>query len=353
MQTTFTETGNNMADEVSNLMDDNRAAITRLFKGVLRRDCSPEELESLLRQFQNGLTIERLLEIMVNGQEFANQTRVKTFVPAGHFYSPVVDPEEAEAYLDARSGDFDADELIGIPLRRHDIVDTWHTLVPYMKALPFEAGQKHPYRYQFDNTMYGWGDGSVLSAMISVYKPKRIIEIGSGWSSACAFDTVQRIAKLDTKLTFVEPYTQILNDVMGDDYRKLEILETPVQKTPIAMYENLAAGDILFIDSTHVMRTGSDVVFELFEILPRLAPGVLVHFHDMFWPFEYPKNWAIIENRSWNELYAVRAFLTNNDAWRVVFFNDYMRCIEGDLVKCTYPEFFNNSGGALWLEKKR
>jgi hypothetical protein len=67
--------------------------------------------------------------------------------------------------------------------------------------------------------------------------------------------------------------------------------------------------NVLFIDSTHVLRTGSDVCFELFEILPRLSPGVLVHIHDMFWPFEYPRSWVVEENRSWNELYAVRAFL--------------------------------------------
>jgi len=119
----------------------------------------------------------------------------------------------------------------------------------------------------------------------------------------------------------------------------------------VTIYDELEAGDILFIDSTHVLRTGSDVVFELFEILPRLAKGVIVHFHDMFWPFEYPRSWAVEENRSWNELYAVRAFLINNDAWRVLFFNDYMRLFERDLIQRTYPNFLKNSGGALWLEK--
>ena len=90
----------------------------------------------------------------------------------------------------------------------------------------------------------------------------------------------------------------------------------------------------------HVMRTGSDVCHELFEILPRLAKGVYVHIHDMFWPFEYPRSWVIDDNRSWNELYGVRAFLTNNDSWRVVMFNDYMRLLETDLIRSTHPEFF-------------
>ena len=105
------------------------------------------------------------------------------------------------------------------------------------------------------------------------------------------------------------------------------------------------------VDSTHVLRTGSDVCFELFEILPRLAPGALVHFHDMFWPFEYPRSWAVDENRSWNELYAVRAFLTNNEQWEVVFFNDYFAKLETKRIEDTYPNFLRNSGGALWLRR--
>ncbi len=104
--------------------------------------------------------------------------------------------------------------------------------------------------------------------------------------------------------------------------------------------------------STHVLRTGSDVCYELFEMLPRLAPGVLVHFHDMFWPFECSRIWVVEENRSWNELYAVRAFLTDNAHWRVVMFNDYMARLERDLVENTYPTFYRNSGGALWIQKQ-
>ncbi len=331
--------------------EERKESIRRLYAGVLRREPGLEELDGIVLQFAQGLSLERLLQVMVEGEEFALQNKVKLFVPPGHFYSPVVDPKEAERYLESRKVDFSADSLPGIPVVRADIVETWGKLVPHFVSLPFGDGLTPPYRYQYDNSMYAWGDGSVLSAMISVYRPKRIIEIGSGWSSACSIDTVQFIAKTDTKLTFIEPYTKILREVMRADYRKLHVIETAVQDTPVTIYDELEAGDILFIDSTHVLRTGSDVVFELFEILPRLAKGVIVHFHDMFWPFEYPRSWAVEENRSWNELYAVRAFLINNDAWRVLFFNDYMRLFERDLIQRTYPNFLKNSGGALWLEK--
>ena len=120
---------------------------------------------------------------------------------------------------------------------------------------------------------------------------------------------------------------------------------------PLKIFKSLQAGDILFIDSTHVMKTGSDVCFELFEILPCLAPGVLVHFHDIFWPFEYPRLWAVEENRSWNELYAVRALLSRSNKLRILLFNDYLAQLERAMIETTYPQFLRDTGSALWLQK--
>jgi hypothetical protein len=120
---------------------------------------------------------------------------------------------------------------------------------------------------------------------------------------------------------------------------------------PVELFQQLQCGDFLFIDSTHIVRTGSDVCFELFEILPRLAPGVIVHFHDIFWPFEYSRDWVVDENRSWNELYALRAFLTDNRNWGIMFFNDYFAKLERPLIENTFPTFLRNAGGALWMQR--
>ena len=139
---------------------------------------------------------------------------------------------------------------------------------------------------------------------------------------------------------------------MGEAASRVRVFEKPVQQVPLSIFDALQAGDILFINSTHVLRTGGDVCFELFEILPRLSRGVLVHFHDMFWPFEYPRSWSVDENRSWNELYAVRAFLSYNDAWGIVLFNDYLAKLERPMIEATYPQFLHNSGGALWLLRR-
>jgi hypothetical protein len=129
----------------------------------------------------------------------------------------------------------------------------------------------------------------------------------------------------------------------------LQIINKPVQETDIEMFDVLDENDILFIDSSHVVKTGSDVNFELFEILPRLKKGVIVHIHDIPYPFEYPREWVIERNYSWNEVYAVRAFLMYNNSFEVLFFNDQFGQLCGDLVARDAPAMSTNYGGGLWL----
>ena len=103
------------------------------------------------------------------------------------------------------------------------------------------------------------------------------------------------------KTTFIDPYPErLLGLLRPEDHDRAEIRVEPVQAVDLAVFDVLGPGDVLFIDSTHVARTGGDVVHDVFTILPRLASGVRVHFHDMFYPFEYPAAW-VFEGRAWNE----------------------------------------------------
>jgi hypothetical protein len=317
-----------------------------LYRGVLRR--KPDQDHALL----SGRTHASVAEEFISSDESKTQTAVKLFVPPGHFYSPIVNPLEADRHLTALEGVPTPESVPGVMIDRAEMIQVWHSLLPFLTTTPFHESERPPFRYAFDNPNYSWGDGSVLHAMIRYHRPKRIIEIGSGWSSACTLDTVEQYLDTDCELTFVEPYPTLLLKLIGEAASRVRVLEKPVQQVPLSIFDALQAGDILFIDSTHVMRTGSDVCFELFEILPRLSRGVLVHFHDMFWPFEYPRSWSVDENRSWNELYAVRAFLTYNDAWRIVLFNDYLAKLERPMIEATYPQFLHNTGGALWLLRR-
>jgi hypothetical protein len=325
--------------------------VSALYRGVLRREPDQHALMPFVNAILAGRSHASIAEEFIGCEEFRNQTAVKLFVPPGHFYSPIVDPIEADHHLASQGAHPVPEALPGIAIDRAEMIRTWRALLPFLTDIPFPGPKGSDFRYYFDNPAYSWGDGSILNAMLRLHRPKRLIEIGSGWSSACTLDTVDRYLEGACDLTFIDPYPQLLRDILGDATGRVRILETPIQHVPLAVFEALEAGDILFVDSTHVLRTGSDVCFELFEILPRLARGALVHIHDMFWPFEYPRQWIVDENRSWNELYAVRAFLTYNDSWRIILFNDYLAKLEHGMIAATYPQFARNTGGALWLQR--
>ncbi|MBF0510802.1 MAG: class I SAM-dependent methyltransferase, partial [Candidatus Omnitrophica bacterium] len=118
----------------------------------------------------------------------------------------------------------------------------------------------------------------------------------------------------------------------------------------VSFFDELGENDILFVDSSHVSKTGSDVNHILFNILPKLNKGVLIHFHDIFYPFEYPKPW-VLEGRCWNEDYLLRAFLSYNNSFEIVVFNTFLEHFHEDWFKENMPLCLKNKGGSIWLRK--
>ena len=198
--------------------------------------------------------------------------------------------------------------------------------------------------------MFPYGDAAVLRATIAESAPKRIIEIGSGYSTACMLDSVEEFG-LDPQITCIEPdATRLKKLLRADDFTRLKLLEMPVQQAPLSIYPELKAGDILFINSTHVVKTASDVHHEFFHILPLLNDGVIVHFHDCPFPFEYPPNWVLKDNMSWNEVYFLRAFLMYNDRFKIRFWTTMFNKTCADLVKETLPRMSEPPlGSGLWI----
>lgn len=322
-----------------------------LYRGLLHREADAGALSYWAGLLAAGRSPNALLDAILGCEEYRQRQGAPLYVPPGHFYSPICDPAEAAAHLAAVTATV-PEALPGLVIDRESMVRTWHALLPFLRDAPFPDTQTEGFRYWYDNSAYGWGDASILHAMLRLHRPQRLIEIGSGWSSACTVDTVERYLSGDCALTFIDPYPKLLHELLGESAARLRILEARIQDVPLETFDELAAGDVLFLDTTHVLRTGSDVCRELFEILPRLCPGVLVHFHDMFWPFEYQHAWVVEENRSWNELQAVRAFLIGNMDWEVVWFSDYMARLERPLLEATCPRVLRNSGGALWLRRR-
>ena len=135
------------------------------------------------------------------------------------------------------------------------------------------------------------------------------------------------------------------------DAGHVRVIEQQVQDVDRALFQSLRTNDILFVDSTHVSKCGSDVNYIFFEILPLLAAGVIVHFHDIFYPFEYPRAW-IHEGRAWNELYLLRAFLMHNTDYRVLLGNSYVHHRFPGWMARHYPQLLRNPGGSFWLQKQ-
>jgi hypothetical protein len=333
--------------------EDARQLILALYRGVLQRDGDENGVSTWSKRLINGVAnTSDIIRAFINSDEFQYSHQRNLWAPPGHFYSPIGDREEAsKACAIAERRPFPK-SIVGIDIDRSEILRTWSNLVPFLQDCEFPIKLSPGFRYAFDNPSYSFGDGGVLQAMIRHFAPKRIIEIGTGWSSACIVDTVERYRTNNCEIVFVDPHPQLSSRLVGDTKLRVRSFVCGVQDVPLELFSMIERNDILFIDSTHVVRTGSDVCRELFEILPSVASGVLVHFHDIFWPFEYPRLWAVEENRSWNELYALRAFLMYNKEWEIIMFNDLLAKLERETIAATWPAFFRNTGGALWLRRK-
>ena len=270
----------------------------------------------------------------------------------GHFYSPICNPDElSRHYRDPRAQPH-AISLPGIVLNESAQRRLWCQWRPFLAEMPFKSTPQPDLRYRSDNPHFGPGDATVLYCMLRHFKPKNLIEIGSGYSSACALDTIELNLSNAVECTFIDPNPALLLSLLKpSDAQRVQVISKPVQETDLTMFDVLDENDILFIDSTHVVKTGSDVNYELFEILPRLKSGVIVHIHDIHYPFEYPREWVIDGNYSWNEIYAVRAFLMYNNAFEVLFSNDEFGQLCGDLVARDAPAMSANCGSGLWLRR--
>ncbi len=323
--------------------------ISSLYKYFLKRDPGPAEFASWVKVASSGTPVSQIIESFGNCEEYKRANVVVPFWPPGHYYSPIVAPDEdVRAYMASQA------QRVGtapaaIDMAPGDMRAFFVENYRFMASAQFPQNQSDRFRYYSDNQVFPLGDALVLRTMIDVLRPRQIIEIGSGFSTACMLDTFDELA-IRPKLTCIEPYPDRLRSLMRatDD---VEILETPVQKVPPEQFSQLGNGDILFIDSTHVLKSGSDVHYELFEVLPALRAGVVVHFHDLPYPFEYSLKWVFDDNYSWNEAYAVRAFLMYNSDFSPFYSNSFIAMHEHPLVQKLYPTFPANPGSSFWIRK--
>jgi hypothetical protein len=262
------------------------------------------------------------------------------WMPPGHFYSPLTSVEDVERALRQEP----VTDLVDV--READQLVLVEKLGPMWSEFP--AGTR--WSGGPENVQFGLADAAVYASVLRHFAPSRVVEVGSGYSSAVALDVRERYG-LPIELTFIDPFTERLEGLLrADDRASVRIHRELVQDTTRETFAALSAGDVLFVDSTHVLKAGSDVEHLLFRVLPHLPAGVLVHVHDCFWPWQYREDWLRMR-RDWNELYVLHAFLAGNDAWRVVLFNDWVWRAHPELVERYLPEARDERPGGLWLEK--
>jgi hypothetical protein len=276
-----------------------------------------------------------------------------TWRAPGHFYSPIPNLRELDKQAETLWPAEIPPELPGIDLHADEQLARFSQVAKLARDLDVHEDKTEPWRYYSHNVAYGTGDSLTLHGMLRHIRPQRLIEVGSGHSSAMTLDTVEHFLDWQTELTFVEPYPDLLESLMRPaDRERVTIVPSQLQHVPLETFSMLQSGDVLFIDSTHVLKTGSDVAWLYANVLPLLDEGVWVHIHDIFYPFEYRKDW-VMEGRAWSETYLVRAFLAFNTDFEIVLFNDWLAKFHNDRIEAELPAMLGDTPGALWLRRAR
>jgi predicted O-methyltransferase YrrM len=271
------------------------------------------------------------------------------WVPPGHFYSPVPDMKEVEQRAN-QIWPKPPLEIAGIDLRASEQAKLLSLFEGFRSEQPFERDQNPQSRFYRPNGSFPYQDAFVLYAMIRHIRPRRLIEVGCGSSSAVILDTCEAL-KLETEITFVEPHPEwLLRMTRAEDAKRYKLIRQCIQDVGTEIFQALEAGDVLFIDTSHVSKAGSDVNDLFFRILPALKPGVFVHFHDIWYPFEYPRDW-FLKGMFWNEAYLLRALLMYNPAFEIRMFNSYLNKCMTEHVKASFPLFLEDPGGSVWVKK--
>ncbi len=229
-------------------------------------------------------------------------------------------------------------------------------IAPYlaeMADVPMAAVEDAPtYRGEID--FWRGADAMVHYGLLRRVKPRRVVEIGAGWSSLQMADALERNREEGAdraEVDQIEPFPRTaLLSALPEHWA---LHETVLQRADLGLFDALGAGDICFYDGSHVARAASDVVWFFFEILPRLKPGVLVHVHDVFWPADYPDEWIFDRNQTWNEQYVLQAFLMYNELFEPIICNSmlFQRRREALAELFAVTSETQHSGVSVWLRR--
>lgn len=291
--------------------------------------------------FLSAITLKVIRIIGVNKLPLSKDTLIKVgvFPIRNHYYEPKFDFRANPITRPLIKLSWNEDEQLQL-LGKFNFTQELAT-VPN-----FKPKENTPQFYLY-NGAFECGDAEFWYQLIRLMKPNTIIEIGSGHSTLMASKAIYKNKELNQNYycehICIEPFEMPWLENIG-----VQIIREKVENIPLKFFSKLKHNDILFIDSSHIIRPGGDVLFEYLELLPSLNKGVIVHIHDIFTPNDYPKRWLVEEVKFWNEQYLLEAFLMNNPQWKILgalnflkhkYFEDLVRIAPG-LTRETEPASF-------------
>jgi hypothetical protein len=263
-----------------------------------------------------------------------------------YFYTPVFSPEDLPR--EVWSGTFPDCGTWDLDAQRAFLRET-PSYADELSALPWEKSPSDPNAFYWGNGLFSHSDASLYYSLLRRFKPARIVEVGAGHSTRLAARAVR--ANGSGAIVCIDPHAP---EWLAALDAPVEVQAVPVQETPDEVFLGLGDGDILFIDGSHISKTGSDVNHLFLRILPRLPKGVLVHVHDICLPFEYPRYWSQEMLCYWNEQYVLAALLANSTKFEILVGVHYLQKADIACLKPFVPNVpdVTAGGGSLWLRAR-
>lgn len=269
-----------------------------------------------------------------------------------NFYSPVPRISEVE-----QSWELEND---GMPYLESELYDNEfmlsfmnECLKPYSAHFnPPQEQTQNPLQFYWNNSQFSFVDALCYYCMIRHYRPSRIVEIGSGFSSLIALQALADVGS--GELIMIEPYPpEVLTKALQSNKSTVPhtLITDPVQKAPSSLFSDLGENDILFVDSTHTVKAGGDCPFIYLKILPALPPGVSVHAHDIFLPAPMPASWITEHCLYFAEQYLLQAYLLENPAIKVLFAAHYHKLLNTEQLEAFMDGKSEAKGGSFWFRK--
>ena len=261
-----------------------------------------------------------------------------------HYYSPIPDSQHLNPDIWDRPS-----EVPGLDLNSTMQLYFLHEVFPRFRSeyerIPIDSSVAGDGFY-LHNGRFQDTDPLIAYCIVRHFKPRRIVEVGGGYSTLLLEHASKNNG--NTELFIIEPYPEDMLHAYASN-----LIQKKVEDVDLAFFQSLESGDCLFIDSSHVVKTGGDVNFLFLEVLPRLKPGVLVHIHDIFFPFEYPREWITEQRRFWTEQYLLQAFLSFNIEFEVLVSSNYLQTYHSAELEQIFPLTKPWQGGSFWMRRKQ